>query len=492
MSATNFTPISLYYSATAASVPTAGNLVAGELALNTADGKLFYKDSAGVVQVLATKGGVGSSSNTQVLYNSSGLVVGSANFTYSGSTLTVAGTINAAYVSGTSNLLIRNLSGVNRIDSYNDPITANYPLQILGSPITLYTADTERMRIDSSGNVIAGGTSTYGARLGVIGTASGSNNYIQITNPGIGTGTIGLTASSGNFKLYNSYASGTLTSGSGIDIDTSGNVGIGTSSPGFKLDVAAAQGIVRNTSSTGTNAVDYRVVNTGGTTYFGRDDSTGSSFGSSAYATVLYSSGAYPMAFFTNATESMRIDSSGNLLVGTTSGSTKLRVAGSAVAGRLVSFTPNTAGDVAQACLLVSKYDNNSTTSQVYIQFSMNNDGTASGQINANGASQAAFGSWSDSRLKENIVDLPSQLNNILALRPTEFDYIESEGGGHQIGFIAQEMQEIYPDAVGERADGMLTITGWDKTTARLVKAIQEQQAMIESLTTRLTALESK
>jgi hypothetical protein len=55
MAATNFTPISLYYSSTASAVPTAGNLVAGELALNNLDGKLFYKDSAGVVQTMATK-----------------------------------------------------------------------------------------------------------------------------------------------------------------------------------------------------------------------------------------------------------------------------------------------------------------------------------------------------------------------------------------------------------------------------------------------------
>ncbi len=55
MAQTGFTPISNYYSATTTNVPTAGNLVAGELALNTADGKLFYKDSGGVVQTLATK-----------------------------------------------------------------------------------------------------------------------------------------------------------------------------------------------------------------------------------------------------------------------------------------------------------------------------------------------------------------------------------------------------------------------------------------------------
>jgi len=55
MAQTNFTPISLYYSTTASAAPTAGNLVAGELAINTNDGKLFYKDSSGVVQTIATK-----------------------------------------------------------------------------------------------------------------------------------------------------------------------------------------------------------------------------------------------------------------------------------------------------------------------------------------------------------------------------------------------------------------------------------------------------
>ena len=57
MAASGSTPLSLYYSPTASNVPLAANLVAGELALNTADGKLFYKDSAGNVQVIASKAG---------------------------------------------------------------------------------------------------------------------------------------------------------------------------------------------------------------------------------------------------------------------------------------------------------------------------------------------------------------------------------------------------------------------------------------------------
>jgi hypothetical protein len=93
MAAVGFTPIQLYYSTTsgASGVPTAGNLTNGELAINITDGKLFYKDNLGAIQVIGTKGGVGTSTSTQVLYNASGLVVGSANLLFDGTTLTAAG-----------------------------------------------------------------------------------------------------------------------------------------------------------------------------------------------------------------------------------------------------------------------------------------------------------------------------------------------------------------------------------------------------------------
>jgi len=56
MAATGYTPISLYYSTTAAAVPVNSNLVNGELAINITDGKLYYKDNAGVVKLLASNG----------------------------------------------------------------------------------------------------------------------------------------------------------------------------------------------------------------------------------------------------------------------------------------------------------------------------------------------------------------------------------------------------------------------------------------------------
>ena len=148
-------------------------------------------------------------------------------------------------------------------------------------------------------------------------------------------------------------------------------------------------------------------------------------------------------------------------------------------AGRFIGGPSNSEGAIV---LMVDKYSSTTSTSQWFLGFTINNQQTASGVITANGASQAAFGSWSDRRLKQNITDLPNQLSNIMALRPVEFDYIESEGGGHQTSFIAQEFETIYPDAVGERPDGMKTLTGWGKTEAILVKAIQEQQCTINLL----------
>jgi hypothetical protein len=95
MAATGFTPIQLYSSATASAVPLAANLATGELAINTNDGKLYYKSSAGVVTLLAGAGGTGivAGSNTQVQFNNSGVFGASANFTWSGTSLAVTGTV---------------------------------------------------------------------------------------------------------------------------------------------------------------------------------------------------------------------------------------------------------------------------------------------------------------------------------------------------------------------------------------------------------------
>jgi len=172
MAQTNFTPISLYYSTTAAAVPTAGNLVAGELAINTQDGKLFYKDAAGVVQTLATKGGVGSSSTTQILYNSSGLVVGSANLTFNGTGITLGTTstltptaLDLNPASGNANISLR------EANVFRGYIEGNSGGMFFGTG----AAATERMRINSSGAVVISGTAAIGAMLNVYSPDNSTN-----------------------------------------------------------------------------------------------------------------------------------------------------------------------------------------------------------------------------------------------------------------------------------------------------------------------------
>lgn len=97
MAQAGYTPIQLYYSTTSTSAPVAGNLANGELAINIADGKLFYKDSGGTVKVIAGTGGTGvvAGSNTQIQFNNSGVFGASANLTWDGSTLAVTGNLTA-------------------------------------------------------------------------------------------------------------------------------------------------------------------------------------------------------------------------------------------------------------------------------------------------------------------------------------------------------------------------------------------------------------
>jgi hypothetical protein len=105
MAQTGYTPILLYGSTTATNVPLAGNLTTSasgvEVAVNAADGKMFYKDSGGTVQVLATKGtGTIGGSNTQVQFNNSGSLGGSSGLTWDGTFLTANSIKNTALTSG--------------------------------------------------------------------------------------------------------------------------------------------------------------------------------------------------------------------------------------------------------------------------------------------------------------------------------------------------------------------------------------------------------
>jgi hypothetical protein len=122
--------------------------------------------------------------------------------------------------------------------------------------------------------------------------------------------------------------------------------------------------------------------------------------------------------------------------------------------------------------------------------------------VNGNGviySTNTSVQSVSDGRHKENVRDLDKGLAEVLALKPRRFDWKEGKGTGAKdvAGFIAQEVEAVLPELVGEwkesvDAEETFKSIGMANVIPMLVKAIQEQQAIIESLTARITALEAK
>jgi hypothetical protein len=365
-----------------------------------------------------------------------------------------------AYYPQTANNCIVSLNGV--IQSPTSAYT------ISGSTIVFDSALTSSDTIDFIlvlGDVLAIGTPS---------DATVTNAKLALTAGSAGTPTISPAADTNTGIFF--PAADTIGFAEGgteaMRIDSSGDVGIGTTASftsGNGLEIQrAGVATLRCDNSTASSAGEFRA------------DATG---------TAIDCRGLEVFRVLTGGSERMRIDSTGNVSIGTTDQGYKLGIISSSTATPPLAIRSTAASDAGTALLRIMKFTNTNTTSQIFMQFVIDANNTNSGQINANGASQAAFGSFSDIRLKKNIENLPNQLNNILNLRPVEFDF--KDDSGHQIGFIAQEMEQVYPDVVGVGQDEMLTITGWSKTEARLVKAIQEQQAIIEQLKARLTALES-
>ena len=261
-----------------------------------------------------------------------------------------------------------------------------------------------------------------------------------------------------------------------ITVDTSQNVGIGTTSPssygaGYKtLTVqGSTQGIIQATDGTTTSELSH----TGGIGYVGTR--TNSAFG-----------------LFTNNTERMRIDTSGNLLVNVSNPAN--------IDGVITSSAPT----ATRNCLGLRDSGTSYSTGNWYVSF-VNSAGASAGAIQHTAATTVAYATSSDKRLKENIVDAPSALDKVLSTKVRSFDWKEDKLHV-DYGFIAQELYEVASEAVGKGDDlevlenpkGTWQVE-YGRLTPMLVKAIQEQQALItaqaetiNALTARIVALEGK
>jgi hypothetical protein len=335
---------------------------------------------------------------------------------------------------------------------------------------------------------------------------SGTNNiYVYYTSPitqviAPGQGTVNTTALGNITNIASGNSSLTLQTGSGnttaVTVDTSQNVGIGTASPTALLDVAATAPVIKTTGTTGTSF--YRANNTGGSFYFGIDSSTGGTFGVGNYSRALYSSGAYPMVFFTNDTERMRIDSSGNVRVGTTSASFSERLT-------VQSSTATSASDV------IIGRDSSATT-----LFRVRGDGafqTGSGAVspynNTTGSAANTFvntdgtllRSTSSLKYKKDVADATHGLTDLLKLRSVTYKG-KNEADGEKTfgGLIAEEVHDAgLTEFVHYSTDGSPDALNYGNMVSLCVKAIQELKAIndtqaetINALTARIEALENR
>lgn len=161
MSATNYTPIQLYYSTTASAVPLAGNLVNGELALNITDGKLYYKDNGGTVKVLAGSGGSGivAGSSTQIQFNNSGNFGASSGLTWDGTSLTASNYVSAGNIT---------------INTNKFTVTGSSGNTVIAGTATVNTLTSGRVTFaGASGLLTDSANLTWnGSTLGITGTAA--------------------------------------------------------------------------------------------------------------------------------------------------------------------------------------------------------------------------------------------------------------------------------------------------------------------------------
>jgi hypothetical protein len=276
---------------------------------------------------------------------------------------------------------------------------------------------------------------------------------------------------SSGLHYWETAASGTagnaITFTQAMTLDASGNLGIGTTSPSSRLDIS------------GTTTIKHTYTGSANPIQFGQFDSSGNaSINNQANAALL---------FGTNNTERARIDSSGNLLVGTTS------TAGSSIGFKVSTTTTIPVVNVAGASSTNGNtcYEMYSTTASAY-RFYVGFGGTIY-------ATSTTISSLSDQRHKENIRDLNVGLSEVMALKPRLFDWKEGKGADvkNARGFIAQEFEEVFPDLIDtwkeappEGEDPYKSVRA--DLIPVLVKAIQEMKSIIDDQAARIAALETK
>ena len=326
----------------------------------------------------------------------------------------------------------------------------SWSISALGSSFYIRDATTPltRLVINSSGDVGIGLTNPQ--KLFHLYKTGGST--IRFHNPGVRVWDIGNNSTS--FVFYDSTAAAER-----MRINSSGYVGIGTTGPTAPLNVSTTSGtIARFAATTNTAALE---INSPVANYIALKAMVGDG-----------------LIFSTNNTEKMRIDTSGNVLVGTTTANGVGLTLGNQAANSGVPYI----------------VFNKSLSGTVVVQYFYYN-GVGVGSITTSNTA-TAYVTSSDYRLKEDWQPMSGSVDRVKALKPVNFAW--KLDGSRVDGFLAHEAQAVVPEAVTGThnevdADGNPVMQGIDqsKLVPLLTAALQEAITKIEALEARVTALES-
>jgi lipopolysaccharide export system protein LptA len=301
--------------------------------------------------------------------------------------------------------------------------------------LAFQSSSATALTIDASQNSTFVGTASATKLIPTGSSATGNGMYLPAAN------SLGL-STNGTNAVY---------------IDSSQNVGIGTTAPQQRLGIKAASNVPQ------LYLIQDNVANDGYKLF--SDSSAG-------YLSFLRTSSG-------SDTERMRIDSSGSVRINNTSNAT--------FAAQLNIYSPSTLN-----CAIHCRTNTSGGQSQIIFGNATND---SVGGITTTG-SATAYATSSDYRLKENIVPMTGALAIVSQLKPVKYKWKTNGSDGQ--GFIAHELQAVVPDCVtGTKdavdANGNPVHQGVDTSflVATLTAAIQELKAINDTLTARIVALET-
>jgi len=373
----------------------------------------------------------------------------------------------------------------------------------------LYNGGSEKISATSTGVDVTGTLTSDGltvsaasANIDVSDTGTSFASQDFLTNSNAARTTIGVERAAGGGLFVGSSGYAAVFGSAGahstqiasnntvrMTVDSSGNVGIGTSSPDNNANYKALT--IQSTSGSGGGQV--YVKSSTATGVLGADNA------GTGPKVILQTNTAHPLVFGTNNAERMRIDASGNVLIH------RLTPATSA---KGVSFTTDANGTILDLGTTYSGFD----------QMRFRHNGTVVGTINVT-ASATSYNTSSDYRLKTDAQPMTGASARVQALNPVNFEWLSD--GSRVDGFLAHEAQAVVPEAVTGTQDAMrdeeyeatpavLDDDGNETTAAvmgtrsvpdmqgidqsklvpLLTAALQEALTKIDDMETRLAALE--